>query len=360
MQNYEYDIELRDVTKYFGSTIAVNNLCLKLKKGEFLSFLGPSGCGKTTTLRMIAGFESPTEGEIFIAGESMQGIEPYDRAVNTVFQSYALFPHLTVGENVAFGPKRRKLPKEKIKEIVDKNLELVSLGGFNKRYPRELSGGQQQRVALARALANNPKILLLDEPLGALDLKLRKQMQIELKRLQEQLKISFVYVTHDQEEALIMSDRILIMNEGNAVQIGSGDEIYENPKTKFVANFIGETNLLRCLVTEVKENVILDFEGIRIIAPPTCEDITPTQEVFLSIRPEKIFISPESTRNKNSFMGTLKERVYTGTNIIFFVELPNKNVIFVRSPNVRSISQICEGKMVYVWWDESDGHILLE
>lgn len=358
---YEYDIELRSVTKRFGSTIAVNNISLKVRRGEFVSLLGPSGCGKTTTLRMIAGFEQPTEGEIFVVGQNMEGIEPYERPVNTVFQNYALFPHLTVEENVAFGPKRKKLPKEKIKEIAEKYLNLVNLEGFNKRYPRQLSGGQQQRVALARALANDPKLLLLDEPLGSLDLKLRKQMQIELKRLQEQLKISFVYVTHDQEEALIMSDRIVVMNSGRAIQIGSGDEIYENPRSKFVADFIGETNLLKCLVTGIKENIFLDFEAIVITASLASEeDSNPVGDVFLSIRPEKILISREPIRKENSFLGRIKDKVYIGANINFYVELPNGSVIFIKSPNQSTINQISEGENVYIGWDVTDGKILME
>lgn len=357
---YENDIELRNVTKRFGSTIAVSNISLKVRRGEFVSLLGPSGCGKTTTLRMIAGFEQPTEGEIFVVEQNMEGVEPYERPVNTVFQNYALFPHLTIEENVAFGPKRKKLAKENIKEIVDKYLTLVNLEGFNKRYPRQLSGGQQQRVALARALANDPKLLLLDEPLGSLDLKLRKQMQIELKRMQEQLKISFVYVTHDQEEALIMSDRIVVMNSGRVIQIGNGDEIYENPRSRFVADFIGETNLLKCSVTGIKENVFLDFEGISITASLASEEIGRVGSVFLSIRPEKILIAQGPIGKGNAFPCRVKDKVYVGANINFYVELANSGVIFVKSPNQSSISQISEGESVYIGWDASDGKVLLE
>jgi len=361
MVDYEHDIELRGVTKRFGSTIAVENLSLRVRKGEFVSLLGPSGCGKTTTLRMIAGFEVPSEGEIFVVGQDMKGVEPYERPVNTVFQNYALFPHLTVEQNVGFGPKRRKLPRKEIKEIVDKNLDLVSLQGFNKRYPHQLSGGQQQRVALARALANNPRLLLLDEPLGSLDLKLRKQMQIELKRLQEQLKISFVYVTHDQEEALIMSDRIVVMDLGKAIQIGSGDEIYEDPRSKFVADFIGETNLLKCKVTGIQEDISLDFEGIAIsVRPPSEEARDLPEEVFLSIRPEKILISREPMGKKNSIVGKVKDKVYIGTNINFYIELPNGNTVFIKSPNQNPMNQIGRGENIHAGWDITDGTVLLE
>ncbi len=358
---YEYDIELRGVTKRFGSTVAVENLSLKIRKGEFVSLLGPSGCGKTTILRMIAGFETPTEGEIFVVGQNMKGVEPYERSVNTVFQNYALFPHMTVEQNIAFGPKRKKLPKNEIKEIVNRNLALVSLDGFHRRLPHQLSGGQQQRVALARALANNPKLLLLDEPLGSLDLKLRKQMQIELKRLQTQLKISFVYVTHDQEEALIMSDRIVVMDSGKAMRIGRGEEIYEDPRSKFVADFIGETNLLKCRAKSVQENISLDFEGMAIFVRPfSNEEKDLPEEVFLSIRPEKILISREPPEKKNAFLGKVKEKAYIGTNINFYIELPNGKIVFVKSPNQSPMNQIGRGEKVYIGWDVSDGKILLE
>ncbi|HWJ41956.1 MAG TPA: ABC transporter ATP-binding protein, partial [Solirubrobacterales bacterium] len=237
-------VELRDVTKRFDEFVAVDDLSLDLAGGEFFTLLGPSGCGKTTTLRMIAGFERPTEGEIRIDGEDVAQLPPHRRPTNTVFQSYALFPHLTVEANVAFGLKRKKVGKDEIAERVAAELERVGLGSRAKQRPSQLSGGMQQRVALARALVNLPKVLLLDEPLGALDLKLRKGLQVELKRIQREVGITFVYVTHDQEEALTMSDRIAIMNRGRVEQIGSPEEVYERPTTSFVAGFIGVSNLM--------------------------------------------------------------------------------------------------------------------
>jgi ABC-type Fe3+/spermidine/putrescine transport system ATPase subunit len=241
----ECDVELRDVTKRFDDVVAVDSVDLGIRRGEFLSLLGPSGCGKTTTLRLIAGFEQPDEGEILIGGEDVSGRPPYKREVNTVFQSYALFPHLSVLDNVGYGLKQRDVPKKAREEKAREALDLVRLPELAGRKPRQLSGGQQQRVALARALVMEPKVLLLDEPLGALDLKVRKQLQIELKRIQERVGITFVYVTHDQEEALAMSDRVAVMHEGRIEQLGIPREIYDSPATRFVADFIGETNFIR-------------------------------------------------------------------------------------------------------------------
>ncbi len=238
------DVELVGVTKRFGDLAAVDSIDLEVHAGEFLSLLGPSGCGKTTTLRLIAGFERPDEGEVRIGGQDVARLPPYKREVNTVFQSYALFPHLTVAENVAYGLKQRRLAKRDRRARATEMLELVRLSGFEGRKPKQLSGGQQQRVALARALVMSPKVLLLDEPLGALDLKVRRELQIELKRIQEEIGITFVYVTHDQEEALAMSDRVAVMSAGRIEQLAPPGEIYDQPATKFVADFIGETNFI--------------------------------------------------------------------------------------------------------------------
>ncbi|HYV01071.1 MAG TPA: spermidine/putrescine ABC transporter ATP-binding protein, partial [Actinomycetota bacterium] len=240
----EVDIRLDRVTKLFGDTVAVNDLSLDIEEGEFFSMLGPSGCGKTTTLRMIGGFDDPTRGTIYLGGRDVTDLPPYRRDVNTVFQSYALFPHFNVFENVAFGLRRKKVDRSEIERRVKESLELVDLVGFDRRKPGQMSGGQQQRVALARALVNRPKVLLLDEPLGALDLKLRKQMQLELKRIQEEVGITFIYVTHDQEEAMTMSNRLAVMRHGKAEQIGPPEDVYENPQTEFVASFLGASNLL--------------------------------------------------------------------------------------------------------------------
>ncbi|MCA9877685.1 MAG: ABC transporter ATP-binding protein, partial [Thermomicrobiales bacterium] len=240
----QFSIQLRDLYKYFGETPAVNGVSLDVRDGEFLTLLGPSGCGKTTTLRMIGGFEHPTSGAIYISGQEMGDRPPYRRPVNTVFQNYALFPHMTVGQNVAYGLEMAGVPRAERQQRVTQALEMVRLPHVENRKPSELSGGQQQRVALARALVNRPSVLLLDEPLGALDLKLRKAMQLELKQLNREVGATFVYVTHDQEEALTMSDRIAVMNEGQILQLGSPEEIYERPRTRFVADFIGQTNFL--------------------------------------------------------------------------------------------------------------------
>jgi spermidine/putrescine transport system ATP-binding protein len=237
-------VDLRSVTKRFGDHIAVDNVSLQIADGEFFSLLGPSGCGKTTTLRMIAGFELPTDGEVYIAGTPMGATPPYRRHVNTVFQNYALFPHMTVAENVAFGLQMQRVPRHEIGARVEEALRMVRLETYAERRPKQLSGGQQQRVALARALINHPSVLLLDEPLGALDQKLRKELQLELRTLQERVGITFIFVTHDQEEALTMSDRIAVMNGGKVLQVGSPGEIYERPNCHFVADFIGESNFL--------------------------------------------------------------------------------------------------------------------
>ncbi len=240
----EFAVELRDVVKRFGTVVAVNHVTVHIRDGEFFSLLGPSGCGKTTTLRMIAGFEMPSSGEIYIGGQYQGYLPAYQRPVNTVFQNYALFPHLTVRQNVRFGLEMQGIDRDEMARRVSEALELVHLNGFEQRRPKQLSGGQQQRVALARALVNHPKVLLLDEPLGALDLKLRKAMQVELKALQEQVGITFIYVTHDQEEALTMSDRIGVMHQGKLLQVGPAREVYEAPQSRFVSDFIGDTNYL--------------------------------------------------------------------------------------------------------------------
>src|SRR5215212_6765130 len=244
MAQAEPDIRLRGIVKRFAETTAVERLTLSIERGAFYALLGPSGCGKTTTLRMIGGFEDPTAGTIYLGGSNVTDLPPYKRDVNTVFQSYALFPHLNVERNVAFGLERRKLSKDEVRRRVGEALELTQLHGLDKRKPAQLSGGQQQRVALARALVNRPRALLLDEPLGALDLRLRKQLQIELKRIQQEVGITFVHVTHDQEEAMTMADEIAVMNEGRIEQAGSATELYETPHTEFVASFLGDCNLI--------------------------------------------------------------------------------------------------------------------
>ncbi|MDO4978136.1 MAG: ABC transporter ATP-binding protein [Eubacteriales bacterium] len=280
-------VQLIDVDKSYGSNLVVKKMNMEIKEGEFLTLLGPSGCGKTTTLRMIAGFEDATSGIIMVQGERVEDKEPFERDVNTVFQSYALFPHMNVFDNVAYGLMIKKVPKAEIKTRVMEMLEMVQLSGYEKRKPDELSGGQNQRVAIARALVNNPKVLLLDEPLGALDLKLRKSMQIELKRLQKKLGITFVYVTHDQEEALTMSDRIAVMNGGIIDQLAAPMEIYNRPATRFVAGFIGESNIFDGIVKAIDGNTIT-VEAPQGIMQVTGEGFEVGEEIHVSVRPEAV------------------------------------------------------------------------
>ena len=294
-------IELRDVSKYFGDVQAVNGISLDVRQGEFLTLLGPSGCGKTTTLRMIGGFELPSSGEIFIEGEAMGDRPPYRRPVNTVFQNYALFPHMTVAQNVSYGLEMAGVPKAERQKRVQDALEMVRLPHVEGRKPAELSGGQQQRVALARALVNRPAVLLLDEPLGALDLKLRKAMQLELKQLNREVGATFVYVTHDQEEALTMSDRIAVMNEGRILQLGTPGEIYERPRTRFVADFIGQTNFLEVDVTgwdgTASTSTFRDRARCERGVP---DGIQPQGRMTLAVRPEKISLLGGPARDRGA------------------------------------------------------------
>ena len=310
-------IKLDGVTKRFDEVAAVDNVSLGIAKGEFFSLLGPSGCGKTTTLRMIAGFEQPSEGHILLEGKPVEDVPPNERNVNTVFQSYALFEHLNVSDNVAFGLKRKKVPKDEITKRVAEALELVSLEQRATARTSELSGGMQQRVALARALVNRPAVLLLDEPLGALDLKLRRQMQVELKDIQREVGITFVYVTHDQEEALAMSDRIAVMQDGKVMQCGVPEEVYERPDEAFVAGFIGVSNLMEGVV-EGKDSVKL-ASGQKVIAPLP-KEIDPGATVQLLVRPEKIALG-NLEKGMVSIDGTVEQRVYQGVNTQVTVSL---------------------------------------
>jgi spermidine/putrescine transport system ATP-binding protein len=295
-------IELKNISKTYGDNTVLNNLSLNIKKNEFLTLLGPSGCGKTTTLKIIAGFESADSGELMFKNEDISSLPPYKRQVNTVFQKYALFPHMNIFDNIAFGLKLKKLPKDQIEAEVKKMLHLVALDGFEKRKVESLSGGQQQRVAIARALVNKPEILLLDEPLGALDLKLRKEMQIELKKIQKEVGITFVFVTHDQEEALTMSDTIIVMNKGIIQQMGTPEDIYNEPANAFVADFIGESNLLNGLM-------IKDFEVEFCNKKFECVD-----KGFEINEPVDIVIRPEDIKMVNAENGMLKGHV---TSVVF-------------------------------------------
>lgn len=354
-------VELQNVTKQFGETKVVQDVSLQVREGEFLTLLGPSGCGKTTTLRMVAGFEQPTLGSIVLDGKRVDGTPANKRNVNTVFQSYALFPHMNIYDNVAFGLKMRGENKAVIKEKVTKMLELVRLQGYENRTPAQLSGGQKQRIAIARALINNPKVILLDEPLGALDLKLRKQMQVELKHLQQQLKITFIYVTHDQEEALTMSDRIAVMNNGFVEQIGTPVEIYEKPKTKFVADFIGETNLFEGEILKVgTKYAYINLDGKEIEVRN--EGLKVGEKIYLTIRPERISIDADHSKGEDSvnIKGKFKERIYVGSVSKMVVRLENGKEVVVNEPVGRSEVADYIDKDIFLSWGIEHGVVMKE
>ncbi|MFY9557204.1 MAG: ABC transporter ATP-binding protein, partial [Blastocatellia bacterium] len=344
------------VTKRFGEVIAVNSVSLSVLQGEFLTLLGPSGCGKTTLLRMIAGFEEPDTGRVILGGVDVTERSPYQRNVTTVFQHYALFPHLNVFDNVAFGLERRRVPRPEIKRRVADALEMVRLAGMDERQPGELSGGQQQRVALARSLVLEPRVLLLDEPLAALDLKLRKQMQVELKSLQRRLGISFVYVTHDQEEALTMSDRIVVMNTGHIEQIGRSEEIYERPLTEFVAGFIGASNIIEGTVEAAGDIAVIGIGGAQVKAQ--ADGVRAGDRVRLLIRPEKITIA--SRTSDEGLAGRIESAVYLGESTQWRISLDGSQAITVleqnRQPFYSANSRI--GEAVFVSWEPESAVVL--
>jgi spermidine/putrescine transport system ATP-binding protein len=352
----EVDVRLDRVTKDFGETLAVDDLSLDIMENEFFSMLGPSGCGKTTTLRMIGGFEEPTRGTVYLGGRDVTDLPPYKRDVNTVFQSYALFPHLNVYENVAFGLRRKRVDKGDITKRVGESMELVDLVGFEKRKPSQMSGGQQQRVALARALVNRPKVLLLDEPLGALDLKLRKQMQLELKRIQEEVGITFIYVTHDQEEAMTMSNRLAVMRHGRAEQIGPPEDVYENPETEFVATFLGASNLLDGEVKEQRNGTttVLLSGGDSMVLPSDRAPFDTGAAVKVGVRPEKITIEPEREQAPasgwNSVTGMLRMSTYIGVSHQYKVEGPGGTTLTVWVQNLGTNPAPSPGERVRLSW----------
>lgn len=356
-------IQLVAINKSFKEHKAVDNISIGIEKGEFLTLLGPSGCGKTTTLRMIAGFEEPTSGEILLDGIDVSAKNPYERNVNTVFQNYALFPNMNIYNNIAFGLKIKKLSKEVIKEKVTKVLALVQLEDYVDRYPSQLSGGQKQRIAIARAIVNSPKVLLLDEPLGALDLKLRKQMQFELKHLQRKLGITFIYVTHDQEEALTMSDRIAVMNQGKIEQIGTPDEIYNRPKTKFVADFIGETNLFEGVIEEHSDNklsvMLENNQKIQVVDKPlTFDKLKQGDNIFITIRPERMKLSHSKVELKNILKGVVKERIFVGSINKTIIKLSNEKEVIINEPAIDTLKFQGEGDEVYISWEYEDGVVI--
>jgi putative spermidine/putrescine transport system ATP-binding protein len=329
-------IRFEKVSRHFGDVKAVDAVDLEIRDGEFFSMLGPSGSGKTTCLRMIAGFDRPTAGQIFLYGQEVSSLPPFERDVNTVFQDYALFPHMTIDDNVAYGLMIKGVSKAERRKRVDDMLELVQLPGFGYRKPSQLSGGQRQRVALARALINHPKVLLLDEPLGALDLKLRQQMQVELKSIQKRVGITFIFVTHDQEEALTMSDRIAVFNQGKIEQIGTPSEVYEKPATSFVAGFVGTSNL---------------------ISGEVAKRITGSEKTF-SVRPEKIYLGPSSDKpseNKYSANGTVRDVIYLGLYTRYLVDLDDGGELVVIEQNLKTTSMDvlkARGQKVCLSWEK--------
>jgi spermidine/putrescine transport system ATP-binding protein len=338
----EADVRLERVSKQFGDFTAVDDLSLTIREREFFSLLGPSGCGKTTTLRMIGGFEEVTSGTIYLGDSDITDLPPYKRPVNTVFQSYALFPHLTIFENIAFGLRRRKVPDGQIREQVRFMLELVELPDFEQRRPHQLSGGQQQRIALARALVNNPRVLLLDEPLGALDLKLRKQMQVELKRIQNEIGITFIFVTHDQEEAMTMSDRIAVMRHGRIEQLGVPEELYERPTTRFVAGFLGVSNLLDAEVLGRDERFAdLRLDNGAIVRAPTAA-LNGASRVQIGVRPEKLRVSAVDERSEapdaesNVVEGTVLDASYIGVSTQYLIETAEGHKLTVYAQNLET------------------------
>jgi spermidine/putrescine transport system ATP-binding protein len=357
------EIRLTDLSKHFREVRAVDRVSLDIRTGEFFSMLGPSGCGKTTTLRMIGGFELPTAGRVELRGRDVTMDPPDKRPVNMVFQNYALFPHLDVHDNVAFGLRRKGVEKAETKRRVGEALELVHLGGYDKRKPNQLSGGQQQRVALARALVNRPNVLLLDEPLGALDLKLRKALQIELKRVQTEVGITFVYVTHDQEEALTMSDRIAVMQGGRVEQLGTPEELYEAPRTRFVADFIGTSNLLAGSVESITDGraVVRLTSGERCLTMAE-SGVTVGRPVELSVRPEVVTLSEQNGSGPSTAPGTFSASVeqvaYLGGNVQYLVRSNGGLSITVLAP--KTAQRLPVGGAVDVTWSPGDALVLAE
>ncbi|MBD3305570.1 polyamine ABC transporter ATP-binding protein [candidate division KSB3 bacterium] len=358
-----HSVELRHVTKIFGTeTVAVDDVSFAIQRGEFFSLLGPSGCGKTTLLRMIAGFETPTTGTILLDGHEITHTPPYKRDVNMVFQNYALFPHMSVANNIAYGLKMKGVSKPKRAEAVKDILHKVKLTGLEDRKITQLSGGQQQRVALARALINQPAVLLLDEPLGALDQKLREQMQIELVDLQEQVKITFIFVTHDQREALTISDRIAVMNEGRVEQLGTPKAIYEFPKTRFVADFIGTSNFLTGTYRGVEDG----FQRIAIagtaIGVKSQHTLTIGEEVTVVVRPEKLMISKDPpTSSINTLCGVIEDIIYVGTDTRYFVKIPSTGTrfqVFAQNFQHTAKQKFTWFDTVYIRWEPENSSLI--
>jgi spermidine/putrescine ABC transporter ATP-binding subunit len=350
--NHNNILELRNLEKRYGDVVAVNDVSLHIRDGEFLTLLGPSGSGKTTILLMIAGFEYPTQGEIKLHGRSINFKPPNERDIGMVFQNYALFPHMTIFENIAFPLRMRKVRKAEKEKKVKDALELVKLQRYENRYPKQLSGGQQQRIALARAVVFNPSVLLMDEPLGALDKKLREYMQLEIKHIQNRLRMTVIYVTHDQEEALVMSDRIVILNEGKIEQVGPPDEIYENPINKFVAGFIGESNFIEGRVVDRHEEIAtIELSDKSKHSLHLKQDVRAGEDVCFCIRPEKLHIVREESHAKNVLKGVVKEVIYVGETLRYKIDISGENHLNVRESNIEGRDRYREGDRVSISWD---------
>jgi spermidine/putrescine transport system ATP-binding protein len=355
-------VKLENLSKHFGDVIAVDKVNLEIKAGEFVTLLGPSGCGKTTTMRMIAGLEMPTSGSISIEGQDVTFTPPEKRPVNMVFQAYALFPHMTIAENIAFGPMIKKWPKDEIERSVQDLLKLVRLEGFGPRRTHQLSGGQAQRVALARALINRPKVLLLDEPLGALDLKLRKAMQLELRDIHQRLGMTFVYVTHDQEEAMVMSDRVVLMNNGHIVQVGTPTEIYNHPSNEFASRFIGEANLLNGEIKALSpDGAKVEINGLTLLTPLK-EGLSEGQKVIICIRPERIslFAREEDVPKNwpNILRGTVDSAIFLGPTARYQLRLAGDQMLLVDQPATNGQLGYQVNDSLYAGWEASSNIIL--
>jgi putrescine transport system ATP-binding protein len=358
-------IRIEKVTKKFGDFVAVNDVSLNIYRGEIFCLLGGSGCGKTTLLRMLAGFEQPSAGRIFIDGVPMEGVPPYERPVNMMFQSYALFPHMTVEQNIAFGLKQERIAREEIDRRVAEMLGIVKLTGMEKRKPHQLSGGQRQRVALARSLVKRPKVLLLDEPLGALDKKLREHTQFELVNIQERLGVTFIVVTHDQEEAMTLASRIGVMDQGYIVQVGTPHEIYEFPNSRFVAEFIGNVNMFEGrIVADEPDHVTIESSELGgIIYVGHGVSTAPEAQVWAAIRPEKMILSREQPESEfNRATGIIKEIAYMGDMSIYLVQLDSGKTVRITQPNTyrHADSRLTWDERVWISWDESSSVVVSE
>ncbi len=350
------------IEKRYGSVVAVDDVSLDISPGEFITLLGPSGSGKTTTLMMLAGFEIPTAGEIYVDEDPIAAVPPYRRNIGMVFQNYALFPHMTVGENIAFPLQMRKMSKAEITRQSGEVLDLVGLPGYEGRYPRQLSGGQQQRVAVARALVFNPRVLLMDEPLGALDKQLREHLQLEIKALHEQLGVTIIYVTHDQEEALVMSDRIAVMNNGRIEQCGRPTELYDEPSTRFVATFIGESNFIDAVVERLDGTAVcVEAPGLGELRAPMRSGLTAGAPVMLTVRPEKIVAVGDENgmaADMNVVTGTVDDVVFVGEMRRYVVVLPGAQRLVLKAQNRRGVQGFARGDPIRVCWNVDDCRIV--